>query len=136
MMMTKPLNRITYVEDEPDIRTVAQIALADLGGFTVDVCGSGAEALERAPGFAPDMIVLDVMMPVMDGIQTYHALKADARLAQAPVIFMTARVQSHEIENYKAIGVKGVIPKPFDPLTLADQIRSMWQDLQEQRNAA
>jgi CheY-like chemotaxis protein len=134
--MSKPLTRITYVEDEPDIRAVAQIALAELGGFTVDVCGSGAEALERAPTFKPDMIVLDVMMPVMDGIETYRAMKADARLADAPVVFMTARVQSHEVENYKAIGVKGVIPKPFDPLTLADQVRAMWQDCQSDRSAA
>lgn len=132
----KPLTRVTYVEDEPDIRAVAQIALAELGGFTVDVCGSGAEALERAPTFKPDMIVLDVMMPVMDGIETYRAMKADARLADAPVVFMTARVQSHEVENYKAIGVKGVIPKPFDPLTLADQVRAMWQDCQSDRSAA
>jgi CheY-like chemotaxis protein len=134
--MSRPLTRITYVEDEPDIRAVAQIALAELGGFTVDVCGSGAEALERAPTFKPDMIVLDVMMPVMDGIETYRAMKADARLADAPVVFMTARVQSHEVENYKAIGVKGVIPKPFDPLTLADQVRAMWQDCQSDRSAA
>jgi CheY-like chemotaxis protein len=134
--MTKPLTRITYVEDEPDIRTVAQIALADLGGFTVDVCESGAQALERAPSFHPDMIVLDVMMPVMDGIQTFHALKADARVAHAPVVFMTAKVQSQEIEHYKTIGVRGVIPKPFDPLTLSDQIRAMWADFQLQRSAA
>jgi CheY-like chemotaxis protein len=134
--MSRPLTRITYVEDEPDIRAVAQIALAELGGFTVDVCGSGAEALERAPTFKPDMIVLDVMMPVMDGIETYRAMKADARLADAPVVFMTARVQSHEVENYKAIGVKGVIPKPFDPLTLADQVRAMWHEFQSERSVA
>ena len=134
--MTKQLTRITYVEDEPDIRVVAQIALAELGGFTVDACASGTEALERAPAFDPDLIVLDVMMPVMDGIATFHALQADPRLAEAPVVFMTARVQSHEIENYKAIGVSGVIPKPFDPLTLADQIRAMWGNFQAERSVA
>lgn len=134
--MTKPLTRITYVEDEPDIRIVAQIALAELGGFTVDACGSGAEALERAPVFDPDMIVLDVMMPNMDGIQTFRALQADPRLAAAPVVFMTAKVQSHEIENYKTIGVSGVIPKPFDPLTLSDQLRAMWQDFHALRSVA
>ena len=132
----KSLTRITYVEDEPDIRVVAQIALAELGGFTVDTCGSGAEALERAPAFNPDMILLDVMMPVMDGIATFHALQADPRLAKAPVVFMTARVQSHEVESYKAIGIKGVIPKPFDPLTLADQIRALWNGIQSERCVA
>jgi CheY-like chemotaxis protein len=132
----KPLTRITYVEDEPDIRVVAEIALAELGGFTVDTCGSGAEALERAPAFKPDMVLLDVMMPVMDGIATFRALQADQRLAEVPVVFMTARVQSHEVESYKAIGVKGVIPKPFDPLTLADQIRAMWHGFQSERSVA
>jgi CheY-like chemotaxis protein len=134
--MMKPLTRITYVEDEPDIRIVAQIALAELGGFTLDVCGSGTEALERAPAFNPDLIVLDVMMPVMDGIATFRALHADPRLRDVPVVFMTARVQSHEIENYKAIGIRGVIPKPFDPLTLADQMRAMWHDFQAHRSVA
>jgi CheY-like chemotaxis protein len=132
----KPLTRITYVEDEPDIRVVAEIALAELGGFTVDTCRSGAEALERAPVFKPDMVLLDVMMPVMDGVATFHALQADQRLAEVPVVFMTARVQSHEVESYKAIGVKGVIPKPFDPLTLADQIRAMWHSFQSERSVA
>src|ERR1700694_5029609 len=113
--MVKLLKRITYVEDEPDIRIVAQIALVELGGFTVDVCGSSAEALERAPTFDPELFVLDVMMPVMDGIATYRALQAHPRLVAVPVVFMTARVQSHEIETYKSIGVRGVIPKPFDP---------------------
>jgi CheY-like chemotaxis protein len=72
----------------------------------------------------------------MDGIATYRALQSHPRLAGVPVVFMTARVQSQEIENYKAIGVRGVIPKPFDPLTLADQIRAMWHDFQLQRAVA
>jgi two-component system, OmpR family, response regulator len=134
--MSKPLSRITYVEDEPDIRTVAEIALAELGGFTIDACSSGPEALERAPDFDPEMIVLDVMMPVMNGIETFRALQADPRLSDVPVVFMTARVQPQDVENYKSIGVKGVIPKPFDPLTLADEIRAMWQDFQSQKTAA
>lgn len=133
--MSKPLTRITYVEDEPDIRAVAQIALEDLGGFTVDMCRSGREALEKAPSFEPDMIILDVMMPGMDGIETYRALKADERLAVAPVVFMTAKVQSHEIESYRALGAAGVIPKPFNPLTLPDQVRAMWARCQSATEA-
>ena len=134
--MQKPLRRITYVEDEPDIRVVAQIALEELGGFTVHVCPSGIEALDKAPAFQPDIIVLDVMMPGMDGIETFHALKADPRLAIAPIIFMTAKVQSHEVERYKAIGAAAVIAKPFDPLTLPDQIRAVWSELQSAGNTA
>jgi two-component system, OmpR family, response regulator len=72
----------------------------------------------------------------MDGIATYRALQAHPRLAGVPVVFMTARVQSHEIETYKSIGVRGVIPKPFDPLMLADQVRAMWQDFQMVRAVA
>jgi CheY-like chemotaxis protein len=132
----KPLTRVTYVEDEPDIRLVAQIALAELGGLAVDVCGSGAEALERTPAFAPDLILLDVMMPVMDGIATFRALSADPRLRETPFVFMTARVQAQEVESYKALGVRGVIPKPFDPLTLADQIRTMWCKFQAEKSLA
>ena len=128
--MSKQLSRITFVEDEPDIRSVAQIALEELGGFIVDICRSGHEALERAPAFRPDVILLDVMMPGMDGIETFRALKADGRLALAPVIFMTAKVQSHEVESYRALGAAGVIPKPFNPLTLSDQIRAMWNKCQ------
>jgi CheY-like chemotaxis protein len=132
----KPLTRITYVEDEPDIRLVAQIALAELGGLAVDVCGSGAEALERTPAFAPDLVLLDVMMPGMDGIATFRALSADPRLRETPFVFMTARVQAREIENYKALGATGVIPKPFDPLTLADEIRAMWCNFQAEKSPA
>jgi CheY-like chemotaxis protein len=130
------LSRITYVEDEPDIREVAQIALEELGGFTVDMCGSGREALEKAGRFGPDVIILDVMMPDLDGIETFRALRADIRLAGTPIIFMTAKVLLHEIEKYRALGAAGVIPKPFNPLTLSDQVRAMWGQHQSAGHAA
>jgi CheY-like chemotaxis protein len=122
------LQRILYVEDEPDIQAVARLALEMVGGFTVKICSSGDEALREAAGFAPDMILLDVMMPGMDGPSTLAALRRIDSLKATPVAFMTAKVQPHEVEQLIALGAVGVIAKPFDPMTLSDQVRALWQD--------
>jgi CheY-like chemotaxis protein len=111
-----------YVEDDPDIRAIAEIALQDVGGFTARLCESGAQALDAAPAFDPELVLLDVMMPGMDGPETLRALRELPGMAQVPVIFMTARLQQSEIEEYRCLGAVGVIPKPFDPMTLAEQI--------------
>jgi two-component system OmpR family response regulator len=124
--MTDKLVRILYVEDEPDIQTVARLALEALGGFTVEICSSGSEALERAPGFKPQLILLDVMMPVMDGLETLKRLRGMAQFADTPVIFMTAKVQPGEVAGYKEIGAVDVIPKPFDPMALSGQVQAIW----------
>lgn len=124
--MTKPLNRILYVEDEPDIRMVAQMALQAVGGFTVMACASGQEALDAAPGAAADLLLLDVMMPGMDGPSTLKALRALPATANTPVIFMTAKVQAAEVAVYKGLGALEVIPKPFDPMELSAQIQRIW----------
>jgi|SRR5581483_11370459 len=121
------MNKILQVEDEPDIRAIARIALEDVGGFVVEAAESGVEALQRAETFRPDLILLDVMMPGMDGPTTFQALRRSPSTAAIPVIFMTAKVQSHEVERYKALGALGVLPKPFDPMTLADQVRALWR---------
>lgn len=120
------LNKILYVEDEEDIRAVAELALESVGGFTLKSCGSGQQALREGPDFAPDLILLDVMMPGMDGPSTFEALMEIPALANTPVIFMTAKVQSDEVAYYKKLGAIDVIPKPFDPMSLADQIRGIW----------
>jgi CheY-like chemotaxis protein len=121
------LQRILYVEDEPDIRAVARLALEMVGGFTVKICNSGSEALAEAEGFAPEMILLDVMMPGMDGPSTLQALREKPSLAAVPVAFMTAKVQPAEVAQYKALGALDVIPKPFDPMALAGQVRAIWE---------
>jgi len=121
------LQRILYVEDEPDIRAVAKLALEMVGGFTVKVCSSGEEALREAVAFGPDMILLDVMMPGMDGPSTLKALRALPSLAELPVAFMTAKVQPAEVAHYKTLGARAVIAKPFDPMTLASQVRVIWE---------
>ncbi|MDX1634856.1 MAG: response regulator [Marinobacter sp.] len=120
------LKRILYVEDEEDIRTIAQLALEAVGGFELKTCGSGQQALDEAPAFAPQLILLDVMMPGMDGPATLRALRQIPQFQATPVLFMTAKVQPDEIEEYKALGAADVIAKPFDPMTLSDQIRSVW----------
>lgn len=121
------LNKILYVEDERDIQTVVQIALENVGGFTLKPCFSGVEAINSAAEFNPDLLLLDVMMPEMDGPATLLKLKQIPALENTPVIFMTAKVQPDEIEYLKSLGAIDVIPKPFDPMTLANQITSIWE---------
>ena len=125
-MTSQILDRILMVEDEADIQQVAQLALEAVGGFTVQVCSSGAEALEAAPAFAPDLILLDVMMSGMDGPTTLVTMRENAQLATTPVIFMTAKVQPQEVARYKSLGALDVISKPFDPMTLSETVREIW----------
>ncbi len=126
--MKNSLDRISYVEDEPDIRAVAELALTKIGGFTLDICANGAEAIERTPEFMPDLILLDVMMPGIDGKEVLKQLQKIPETARTPIIFMTAKAQRHEVEAYKALGAIDVIPKPFDPLMLSSNIRKIWSD--------
>lgn len=117
--------RVLYVEDDPDIRAIARMALEVLGGFEVRICASGPEAVAAPTSFAPDIVVLDVMMPRMDGRTTLAELRRVAGLERVPAVFVTAKVEPDDVERYRESGVIGVIKKPFDPLTLADQIRSL-----------
>jgi CheY-like chemotaxis protein len=123
------LSRILFVEDDPDIQTVARMALEAVGGFRVLPCSSGAEALERVGLFAPDLILLDVMMPGMDGLATLEALRRLPETASIPVVFMTAKVQAQEVARYREVGAVDVIAKPFDPMTLPATVRSIWSRL-------
>jgi len=122
------LTRILYIEDEPDIQAVAQIALESVGGFKVKLCSSGEEALENAAAFAPQLLLLDVMMPGMDGQTTLAELRKIPETSNIPAIFMTAKVQPQEIEQLLTYGAIDVIAKPFDPMTLASTIREIWSN--------
>jgi two-component system OmpR family response regulator len=124
--MTPELSRILYVEDDPDIQAIAMMVLETISGFTVQACSSGKEALEKAVAFQPDLILLDVMMPGMDGPETLKGLRNSPELQSTPVVFMTAKVQPQEVQGYIALGAVGVIAKPFDPMTLAQELRDIW----------
>ncbi len=132
----KTLSRILMVEDEADIQAIARIALETVGGFSVEICSSGAEALERAPALAPDLILMDVMMPRMDGPTTLGRLREMDGVRDVPVIFMTAKVQPQEVAHLRSIGAAGVIGKPFDPMTLAATVRGIFEGKDGSRGAA
>lgn len=120
------LRKVMLVEDEADIREVAKMSLEMVGGLHVEVCSSGEEALQKAPVFAPDLVLLDVMMPGIDGPTTLQRLRTQPGLESTPVVFMTAKVMQAELDEYRALGAADVIPKPFDPMTLSDRLKDVW----------
>lgn len=122
------LERIMHVEDDDSIRTVAEIALTDVAGFTLLSCESGQSALAQAEAFAPQLILLDVMMPQMDGLQTLVALRQLPSLKTTPVVFMTAKIQQAEQKRYLDAGAIGIIEKPFEPMQLGDTLRRLYQN--------
>ena len=121
------LSRLLYVDDDPTLTVLTRISLERVGGFMVKTCASGAEALAEATAFAPDLILLDVMMPVMDGPATLVALRKIPALTAVPVIFMTAKVQDDDLARYRELGAADVIGKPYDPVKLPDLVRAIWQ---------
>lgn len=121
------LERILYVEDDPAIQAIAKISLETVGGFEVRVCSSGAEALAAAPDFAPQLVLLDVMMPEMDGVETFQELRKLPGTAETPIVFLTAVAQEHELARYRELGALEVFVKPFDPMTLPAELRRVWE---------
>ncbi|MCO4746196.1 MAG: response regulator [Proteobacteria bacterium] len=113
------------VEDDEDIRAVGEVALEAVGGWKVRAANSGFQALDRLDGWVPDVILLDVMMPGMDGVTCFHKIRERPELRDVPIVFLTARVQSNEVAGYTALGAAGVIHKPFDPMTLASEVREL-----------
>ncbi|MBK7003860.1 MAG: response regulator [Burkholderiales bacterium] len=120
------LQRILYVEDEPLVQTIAKVALVKVGGFNLRICDSGAQALQEVKAFAPQLILLDVVMPGMDGPATLVQLRQDPDTAAIPVVFLTANTDPKEIAHYRSLGAVDVIAKPYNPMTLAEQVRQVW----------
>ncbi len=126
-MNVKPLQRVLYVEDDPSIQIMARFALEDIGGFDLRACVSGGDALAALAEFKPDLVLLDVMMPGMDGPETLEAIRSVAGLERLPAVFLTALSQQVDIARLQGSGVLGVIVKPFDVLTLSEHLRQLWQ---------
>jgi two-component system, OmpR family, response regulator len=125
-MPLRELEKILYVEDDADIQEIAGIALKMLGGFELAACFSGSEALAKAANWNADLVILDVMMPGMDGPETLLELRKLPNYQHVPVIFMTAKSQGSEVKRFLSLGAIEVITKPFDPVHLATQIKTIW----------
>lgn len=125
--MQRSLNRIMLVEDDPDIQLITRLSLEVGGGYEVRVCGSGAEAVQSAHAYAPDLILLDVMMPGMDGLATMDALRDVPGVGATPMIFFTANTQEQVRRDLIRRGALDVITKPIEPGALVEQIRAIWQ---------
>ena len=119
------IRKVLLVDDEDDIRTIGQLSLSRVGGWQTVLASSGTEAISKAAAEQPDLILLDVMMPGMDGPTTLGQLRAQASTAKTPVIFMTAKIQKQEVARYLELGAVGVIGKPFDPMTLPAEIKKL-----------
>ena len=122
LMSTQPPRQILIIDDEADIQTIARLGLTVIGGWKVITAISGEAGIAQAKAHRPDAILLDVMMPDMDGAATARALKADSDTHTIPIVFLTAKAQAVDRKRLYGLGAQGVISKPFDPTTLASQI--------------
>ncbi len=128
------LQQVLLVDDEPDIRALVSLILQRLGGFAVRAASSGQEALTvLRDGYMPDIILLDVMMPGMDGVQTLAEMRAMPTIEKLPICFLTAKIQPADITQWRALGVDEVLTKPFIPAKLVDQVRNCWENVKRDR---
>lgn len=117
--------KVLLVDDDPDIRFIGELALREVAGWDVRVASGGEEALEIVDREPLDLILLDVMMPGLDGPTLLVRLREIPATAEVPIVFVTAKVQAREVERYLAMGVDGLIAKPFDPMTLGERIEGL-----------
>lgn len=122
------LKRILYAEDEPDVQTVVGMIIESMSDYEIKICDNGKILLDCVEDYNPDLVLLDVMMPEMDGPTTFKNLQANEKTKDIPVIFMTAKAQIHEVQLFQETGIIGVITKPFDPVTLCTEIQKIWDE--------
>lgn len=128
-MTDKTLNRICYVEDDLDIQRIVRLSLERVGKMTVEIVGDSTKAVETMVAFKPDLVMLDWMMPVMDGPAVLRAMRERAETKELPVVFITAKASRKELDELTALGAAGTISKPFSPKDLPDQLRAIWKAL-------
>ena len=128
-MPTSPLNRICYVEDDEDIQRIVRMSLERVGKMTVQVVGDPTQAIEAMKAFKPDLVMLDWMMPGMDGPTLFRKMRETPEVKHLPVVFITAKASSSEMDELRAMGAAGAISKPFSPKDLPDQLRIIWSQL-------
>lgn len=125
--MGQDLKRIMHIDDEDDIREITNLVLSGMGDFEVRSYDRGQKGIDDLEAFQPDLIICDVMMPEKTGPETLQALQD--RNVKTPFFFMTAKVQNHQVEELMGFGAHGIIKKPYDPMTLSDDIKKMWDNL-------
>jgi CheY-like chemotaxis protein len=128
-MPSRPLNRVCYVEDDPDIQRIVRMSLERVGKMTVEIVGDSTKAIEAIRAFRPDLVMLDWMMPVMDGPAVFRAMREQPDLAPLPVVFITAKASQKELDELRAMGAAGTVSKPFSPKDLPGQVRAIWDAL-------
>ncbi|TAH34229.1 MAG: response regulator [Alphaproteobacteria bacterium] len=128
----RSLKKILCIDDEDDMRAVIRFSLENVGNYVVTTCDGGMRALAEIEEINPDMILLDVLMPEMDGFETLKKIREIPRMREVPVLFLTAKIKPDEVEYYHTLGVSGVIPKPLDPMVLPRIIESEWRAYHEQ----
>jgi two-component system OmpR family response regulator len=126
------LRTLLYVDDEPDIREIVEMALGLVDNLVIRTCASGEQALWIIPSLRPDLVLLDVMMPAMDGPTALSRMRANAVLAAIPVVFVTAKAMPHEVAHFRELGAAGVIAKPFDPMKLGQEVVKIWERIGHQ----
>ena len=128
-MPAQPLNRICYVEDDEDIQRIVRMSLERVGKMTVEVVGDPMVAIERITAFKPDLVMLDWMMPGMDGPALLRKMREVAETKDLPVVFITAKASQRELDELRSMGAVGTISKPFSPKDLPEQLRAIWAAL-------
>ena len=128
-MPDRPLIRVCYVEDDEDIQRIVRLSLEKVGKLTVDVVGDPTVAIEAMIKFKPDLVLLDWMMPVLDGPALFRVMKSRPETSALPVVFITAKAGQRDMDELLAMGAAGTISKPFSPKDLPDQLRAIWTKL-------
>jgi CheY-like chemotaxis protein len=128
-MPSTPLNRVCYVEDDEDIQRIVRMSLERIGKLTVKVVSDPMQAIDAIKDFKPDLVMLDWMMPGMDGPSLFRKMRETPEMRNLPVVFITAKASSAEMDELRAMGAAGAISKPFSPKDLPDQLRTIWSAL-------